>query len=146
MEISVRNVRLNLALVNRIDLGKLTYCSLLFSLTVDLEALICSSWTSFSSVISRLLSLIFSIRMSSLTSALPELPAKGFIASISRFRRKFSSLYVCNCRFHSSTFAVDSCKALVNRLLLLLSVVSSISHFLALAQLHRTKRNLLQLF
>lgn len=127
--------------VMTLNLGQsalLTLCSLLLSFTFDLDALICSSWFSFSNVMIRLLSLIISIRMSSLTSALLPLPPPidGFIASISRFRRRFSSLYVCNCRFHSSTFAVDSCRALVNRLLLLFSVVSSISHFLALAQLN----------
>lgn len=81
------------------------------------------------------------MRMSSLMSLAlaPLILLDGFMASISRLSRRFSSLYVCNCRFHSSTFAVDSCNALVKRLLLLFNVVNSISHFFAFAQLR--KRN-----
>lgn len=47
----------------------------------------------------------------------------------------FSSFNDCNCRFHSSTLAVDSCNALVKRVLLLFNVCSSISHFFAFVEL-----------
>ena len=50
---------------------------------------------------------------------------------------EFSSLYEFSCLFHSSTFAVDSCKAEVSLALLFLSVVSSTSHFLAFAELKK---------
>ena len=49
--------------------------------------------------------------------------------------RVFSSLYECSCRFHSSTFAVDSCSADVSRALLFFNVASSTSHFFAFAEL-----------
>ena len=41
------------------------------------------------------------------------------------FTREFSSLYSCNCLFHSSTFAVDSCSALVSLALFVFSVANS---------------------
>ena len=49
----------------------------------------------------------------------------------------FSSLYECNCRFHSSTLAVDSCNADVKRALLFFNVDNSTSHFFAFAELPR---------
>ena len=56
----------------------------------------------------------------------------------------FSSFNVCNCLFHSSTLAVDSCRAFVNLVLLLFNVCSSISHFLALVELK--KKYILKMF
>ena len=49
--------------------------------------------------------------------------------------RILSSLYAFSCFFHSSTLAVLSCRAAVSRALLFFSVCSSVSHFLALAEL-----------
>ena len=46
-----------------------------------------------------------------------------------------SSLYPASCFFHSSTLAVDSCKAAVSLALLFFNVCNSISHFLALDEL-----------
>lgn len=53
------------------------------------------------------------------------------------FSLEFSSLYEFSCRFHSSTFAVDSWRADVRRALLFFKVVNSTSHFLALAELYK---------
>lgn len=93
---------------------------------------------SFSNTWTRFFKKTISLRISSLFSVefgpVDAFPA-GFIASIASFNLRFSSLYVWSCRFHSSTFAVDSCSALVKRMLLLFNVASSISHFLALVQL-----------
>mgnify|MGYP007048732757 CR=1 FL=1 len=55
------------------------------------------------------------------------------------FSLEFSSLYEFSCRFHSSTLDVDSCNADVSLALLFFNVVSSTSHFLALAELHEWK-------
>lgn len=127
----------------------LTLWSLLFSAKFLLAAF--SSFSvlsiSFSNDWMRLFSKFVSRRNSSFASAvavaaLPPVAVvpPGLIASISRLSRRFSSLYVCNWRFHSSTLAVDSCSALVNRILLLFSVANSISHFLALAQLQKMNK------
>lgn len=49
----------------------------------------------------------------------------------------FSSLQAFSCFFHSSTFVVLSCNAAVSLALLFFSVCSSVSHFLALAELSK---------
>lgn len=120
----------------------------LASLTDDFCAAFSScsaACSSFSSVWMRFRNSAISRRISSLMSApFPPVPLllvpPVFITSASRFIRRFSSLYVCSWRFHSSTLAVDSCRALVNRMLLLFSVDNSISHFFALAQLRHLER------
>src|SRR6056300_1623005 len=58
----------------------------------------------------------------------------------STFSLVFSSLYEFSCLFHSSTLAVDSCKAEVNRALLFFKVASSTSHFFAFEELKKRRR------
>lgn len=78
-------------------IAALTLCSLDLSFIFAFDALISSSCFSFSNVMMWLLSLIISMRISSLFSALPAAPLLiAFIASISRLSRLFSSLYVCS--------------------------------------------------
>lgn len=140
-----------------------TIGSLFLSLRLTLTAFNSPSLfiNSFSRPSIRLFNIEISFLSSSVNASLAELPpfdvSKSWILTFSLW---FSSLYECNCRFHSSTFAVDSyennkkdtmaswicyksqCEesnltwsALVNLRLLLLSVLNSISHFFAFAEL-----------
>ena len=81
---------------------------------------------------------LFYFTNNKITTYLP-LPASSSIKPT--FSLEFSSLYEFSCLFHSSTFAVDSWRAEVNRALLFFSVVSSTSHFFAFAELQRKSVN-----
>ena len=106
-----------------------------------------SFWRSSVSSDSTLRRIVASSRFSSVE---PLVPADASVDGVARpassstirlLTRWFSSLYACNWRFHSSTLAVDSCRAFVSRALLFLSVASSTSHFFALAELHYLNKN-----